>query len=143
MTGRLDDATLMIMGTACQLVGSFGFNAGSALSVNLRAVRATMVINIAAGVGGIAWCLLDYRRERKWSSVGFCSGVVSGLVVISPGSGLVPPWSALIYGVVGAVSCRYSTKLMAKLPICDPMDAFAIHGIGGFVGNILTGVFAS
>lgn len=137
------DATLVILGTVCQWVGSFGFSVGSALSANLRVGMAGVVTNIAAGVGGLAWGLLEYRLERKWSSVGICSGVISGLVVISPGSGYVPVWSAFIFGVVGAVSCSYATKLKEVMRIDDPTDVFAVHTIGGFVGNILTGVFAS
>jgi len=76
-----------VIGTVFLWVGWFGFNAGSALSANMRAVMAAVVTNLAACVGGITWCVLDYRLERKWSTVGFCSGVVAGLVAITPGSG--------------------------------------------------------
>lgn len=84
---RPHNVTHIVIGTVFLWVGWFGFNAGSALSANLRAVMAAVVTNLAACVGGITWCVLDYRLERKWSTVGFCSGVVAGLVSITPGSG--------------------------------------------------------
>lgn len=84
---RPHNVTHIVIGTVFLWVGWFGFNAGSALSANLRAVMAAVVTNLAACVGGITWCVLDYRLEGKWSTVGFCSGVVAGLVAITPGSG--------------------------------------------------------
>jgi Amt family ammonium transporter len=85
---RPHNATHIVTGTVFLWVGWFGFNAGSALAANLRGVMAAVVTNLAACVGGITWCLLDYRLERKFSTVGFCSGVVAGLVCITPGSGM-------------------------------------------------------
>ena len=87
---RPHNVTHIVMGTVFLWVGWFGFNAGSALGANLRAVMAAFVTNLAACVGGVTWCVLDYRLERKWSTVGFCSGVVAGLVSITPGSGRHP-----------------------------------------------------
>jgi Amt family ammonium transporter len=104
---------------------------------------AAVVTNLAASVGGLTWCILDYRLERKWSTVGFCSGVIAGLVAITPGSGFVPAWSAVIFGVVGGAACNYATKLKFLLHIDDSLDIFAIHGIGGLVGDLLTGLFAA
>lgn len=140
---RPHNVTQVIIGTVFLWVGWFGFNAGSALSANLRAVIAAMVTNLAASVGGVTWCLLDYRLEKKWSAVGFCSGVVAGLVAITPGSGYVPVWSAVIYGVVGGSACNYATKVKFLLGIDDSLDIFAVHAVGGLVGNLLTGFFAS
>jgi Amt family ammonium transporter len=77
----------IVVGTVLLWVGWFGFNAGSALAANMRSIMAAVVTNLAACVGGVTWCLLDYRLERKWSAVGFCSGVAAGLVAITPGSG--------------------------------------------------------
>ena len=133
----------VITGTAFLWVGWFGFNAGSALSASLRAVMAGLVTNLAAAVGGVTWVLLDYRLERKWSAVGFCSGAIAGLVAITPGSGFVPPWAAVVYGVVGAVVCNYATKIKYWLHIDDALDIFALHGFGGLAGNILTAFFAA
>lgn len=140
---RPHNVTHIVIGTVFLWVGWFGFNAGSALSANLRAVMAAVVTNLAACVGGITWCVVDYRLERKWSTVGLCSGVIAGLVSITPGSGYVPAWSAVIFGICGGVACNYATKLKYFLRCDDALDIFAVHGIGGFVGNILTGFFAA
>ncbi|MCJ1266500.1 ammonium transporter Amt1 [Lobaria immixta] len=140
---RPHNVTQVIIGTVFLWVGWFGFNAGSALSANMRAVMAAVVTNLAASVGGVTWCLLDYRLERKWSAVGFCSGVVAGLVAITPGSGFVPAWAAVVYGVVGGAACNYATKVKFFLGIDDALDIFAVHAIGGLVGNLLTGFFAA
>lgn len=133
----------IVIGTVFLWVGWFGFNAGSALSANLRAIMAAVCTNLAACVGGITWCLVDYRLERKWSTVGFCSGVIAGLVVITPGSGYVPAWAAVIFGICGGICCNYATKLKYFLRCDDALDIFAVHGVGGFIGNILTALFAA
>ncbi|KAH8697342.1 putative ammonium transporter [Talaromyces proteolyticus] len=140
---RPHNVTHVVIGTVFLWVGWFGFNAGSALSANLRAVMAAVVTNLAASVGGVTWCLLDYRLEKKWSTVGFCSGVIAGLVAITPASGFVPAWSAVIFGIVGAAACNYGTKLKYLLRVDDALDIFAVHAIGGFAGNLLTGLFAA
>lgn len=140
---RPHNVSFVVLGTVFLWVGWFGFNAGSALSANLRAVMAAVVTNLAAATGGVTWCLLDYRLERKFSTVGFCSGVVSGLVAITPGSGYVPPWAAVVFGVVGAAVCNWGTKIKYWLGIDDALDIFAVHCLGGLVGNLLTGLFAA
>lgn len=140
---RPHNVTHIVIGTIFLWVGWFGFNAGSALAANLRAVMAAVVTNLAGCCGGITWCILDYRLERKWSTVGFCSGVVAGLVSITPGSGFVPVWAAVPFGVLGAGFANYATKLKFFLRIDDALDIFAVHGVGGLVGNILTGFFAA
>lgn len=140
---RPHNVTHIVIGTVFLWVGWFGFNGGSALSANMRAVMASVNTNIAASVGGLTWCLIDYRLERKWSTVGFCSGVVAGLVAITPGSGFVPAWSAVIYGIVGAAAANFATKIKLLVNIDDALDIFAIHGIGGLVGDLLTGLFAA
>ncbi|MCJ1234191.1 ammonium transporter Amt1 [Varicellaria rhodocarpa] len=140
---RPHNVTHIVIGTVFLWVGWFGFNAGSALGANMRAVMAAVVTNLAASTGGLTWCLLDYRLEKKWSTVGFCSGVVAGLVAITPGSGFVPAWAAIIFGVVGGACCNYATKLKFILGIDDALDIFAVHTIGGLVGNICTGFFAA
>ena len=140
---RPHNVTHIVIGTVFLWVGWFGFNAGSALSANMRAVMAAVVTNLAASVGGITWCLMDYRLEGKFSTVGFCSGVVAGLVAITPGSGFVPAWSAVIFGVVAGTACNYATKLKFMLGIDDALDIFAVHCIGGFAGNLMTGFFAA
>ncbi|PMD36893.1 putative ammonium transporter [Hyaloscypha variabilis F] len=140
---RPHNVTHIVLGTVFLWVGWFGFNGGSALAANMRAVMACVDTHLAASVGGVTWVLLDYRLERKWSTVGFCSGAVSGLVAITPASGFVPAWSAVIFGVVGAVACNYATKLKYVVGVDDALDIFAEHGIGGIVGNLLTSFFAA
>ncbi|KAK5112801.1 ammonium transporter Amt1 [Meristemomyces frigidus] len=140
---RPHNVTHVVIGTVFLWVGWFGFNAGSALSANLRAIMAAVVTNLAACVGGITWCLIDYRLEKKWSTVGFCSGVISGLVAITPGSGYVPAWSAVVYGVVAGIGCNFATQLKYWMNADDALDVFAIHAVGGLLGNLLTGFFAA
>lgn len=140
---RPQNTILVILGTLFLWMGWFGFNAGSALSAGMRSAMAAVVTNLAAAVGGITWCAMDYRLEGKFSAIGLCSGVVAGLVVITPGSGYVPPWSALIYGVLAGVVCNYATKIKLWIRVDDALDIFAIHGVGGLLGDLLTGLFAA
>jgi Amt family ammonium transporter len=140
---RPHNVTHIVLGTVFLWVGWFGFNGGSALGANLRAVMSLIVTNIAACVGGITWCLLDYRLERKYSTIGFCSGVIAGLVAITPAAGYVPAWSAVIFGVVGGAACNFATKIKFLIGIDEALDIFAEHAVGGIVGNLMTGLFAA
>ncbi|KAI1110565.1 ammonium transporter [Nemania sp. NC0429] len=140
---RPHNVTHIVLGTVFLWVGWFGFNGGSALAANLRAVMACIVTHLAASVGAITWVLMDYRLEKKWSVVGFCSGAISGLVAITPASGYVTPWAAVIFGVVGGIGCNVATKLKFYLGADDALDIFAVHAIGGIIGNLLTGLFAA
>ena len=140
---RPHNVTHIVIGTVFLWVGWFGFNAGSAMSANLRAVMAAVVTNLSASVGGVTWCLVDYRLEGKWSVVGFCSGVVAGLVAITPASGYVPAWSAVPIGVIAGIGCNFATQLKYYLSADDALDIFAVHGVGGVLGNLLTAFFAA
>ena len=99
---------------------------------------ACVVTNLAASVGGLTWVVMDLSFQGKWSVVGFCSGAVSALVAITPGSGFVPSWAAVVYGVAAGVFCNIGTKFKYIVKIDDYLDIFAIHAIGGFVGVCLT-----
>jgi Amt family ammonium transporter len=127
---RPHNVTHIVIGTVFLWVGWFGFNAGSAMSANLRAVMAAVVTNLSASVAGVTWCLVDYRLEGKWSVVGFCSGVVAGLVAITPASGFVPAWSAVPIGVIAGIGCNFATQLKYYLSADDALDIFAVHGVG-------------
>ncbi|KHN97286.1 ammonium permease [Metarhizium album ARSEF 1941] len=140
---RPHSVTNVVLGTVFLWVGWFGFNGGSALAMNLRAVMACYVTNLAASCGGIVWVLLDYRLERKWSTIGFCSGAISGLVAITPAAGFVSPWAALVVGLLGGACCNLATKLKFLAGVDDALDIFAVHGVGGMVGNVLTGIFGA
>jgi len=136
------NTTYVVVGTVFLWFGWFGFNGGSALGANLRAAQACVVTNLAASVGGLTWMAWDYRIERKWSAVGFCSGAIAGLVAITPGSGYVGSPAAVLYGVMAGTLCNFATQLKFYLDCDDALDIFASHGIGGIVGNILTALFA-
>lgn len=136
------NTTYVILGTVFLWFGWFGFNGGSALSANLRATQACIVTNLAASVGGLTWMFWDYRLERKWSVVGFCSGAISGLVAITPGSGYVGSPAAVLFGFMAGTVCNFATQLKFIFKFDDTLDIFASHAIGGIVGNILTGLFA-
>jgi len=132
----------IVLGTALLWFGWFGFNGGSALAANARAATACAVTNLAASVGGLTWTLLDYRLEKKFSALGFCSGAVAGLVSITPGSGYVGTPAAVAFGFFGALFCNFAVKLKHMFDYDDAADVFAVHCVGGIVGNLLTGIFA-
>ncbi|KAF8068037.1 ammonium transporter [Lyophyllum atratum] len=136
------NVTYVVLGTVLLWFGWFGFNGGSALSANLRAAQACVVTNLAASVGGVTWMLWDYRLERKWSAVGFCSGAISGLVAITPASGFVGAPAAVAFGFVAGTACNFATQLKFIAGYDDALDIFASHAIGGIVGNIMTALFA-
>ncbi|KAI0255270.1 ammonium transporter [Lactifluus subvellereus] len=136
------NSSYVVLGTVFLWFGWFGFNGGSALSANLRAIQACIVTNLAASVGGLTWMLWDYRLERKWSVVGFCSGAVTGLVAITPASGYVGSPAAVCFGVLAGTICNFATQIKFLFHYDDALDIFAVHTIGGIVGNVLTGIFA-
>ncbi|KAK3613858.1 hypothetical protein LTR56_027630, partial [Elasticomyces elasticus] len=102
---------------------------------------AAVCTNLAACVRGVTWCLVDYRLERKWSTVGFCSDVIAGLVATTPGSGYAPAWVAVIYGVCAGIGCKFATHIKYWVHADDGLDIFAVHGIGGLIGTLLTRLF--
>jgi Amt family ammonium transporter len=118
--------------------GWFGFNGGSAKGANLRAVMACVSTNLAACVGGLTWLGYEYFKNRKWYITYWCGGALAGLVAITPAAGFVPPWSAVVFGVVAGLGCRFSKRITTRLGVDDPLDIFAIHGVGGMIGTLLT-----
>jgi len=126
------------------MVWLFGFNGGSEYAANARAANAAVVTHLAASAAGLTWMALDFWFESgKLTSMGFCAGCVSGLVTITPASGYVTPASSLAIGCIGACCCFSATHLKTKFGFDDAMDVFAVHGIGGATGSILTGIFCS
>ncbi|ODQ67087.1 ammonium transporter [Nadsonia fulvescens var. elongata DSM 6958] len=134
---------LVVLGTVILSIGWLGFNMGASYQPTLRAVYVAVNTLLAGSIGGITWCILDYRLEYKWSIIGFCSGIICGLVAITPGSGFVPAWAALIISVLTTLCCNFATKLKYYVGIDDCLDIFAVHGVGGIIGMFLTGIFAS
>lgn len=132
----------VVLGTVLLWFGWFGFNGGSALAANLRAAQACFVTNLAAAVGGITWLLMDWYYTRKWSAVALCTGCITGLIGITPAAGYVSAPSSLAIGILTTVAANYATKLKHIFHFDDALDVFSTHGVGGFVGALLTGLFA-
>ncbi|MBF8744021.1 ammonium transporter [Pseudomonas putida] len=133
-----------LMGAAMLWVGWFGFNAGSAAAANGTAGMAMLVTQIATAAAALGWMFAEWIGHGKPSALGIASGVVAGLVAITPAAGTVGPMGALVIGLVSGVVCYFcATTLKRKLGYDDSLDAFGVHGIGGIIGAILTGVFAA
>jgi Amt family ammonium transporter len=133
-----------LMGAAMLWIGWFGFNAGSAAAANGTAGMAMLVTQIATAAAALGWMFAEWIGHGKPSALGIASGVVAGLVAITPAAGTVGPMGALVIGLASGVICYFcATTLKRKLGYDDSLDAFGVHGIGGIVGAILTGVFAA
>jgi len=136
--------TLTLIGASLLWVGWFGFNAGSAVAADGRAGMAMLATQMATAAAAMGWMFTEWIRKGKPSVLGIASGAVAGLVAITPASGFVDPTSAVIIGVVAGVVCFFAaTSLKSALGYDDSLDAFGVHGIGGIVGALLTGAFAS
>ncbi len=141
---RLDphDVPMTILGAGLLWFGWFGFNAGSALGATGQAANAVLVTNTAAAAATVTWVLASYLHRRKVSVLGAAVGAVAGLVAITPASGFVSAGGALAIGFVAGGICYSATLLRERLRIDDALDVFAVHGVGGTLGAVLTGVFA-
>jgi Amt family ammonium transporter len=135
---------LTMVGAGLLWVGWFGFNAGSALAADGRAGLAMAVTQIAAAAGAFFWMLAEWIVRGRPSLLGLCSGMVAGLVAITPAAGFVTPKSALLIGAIAGVACYWGTTALKRmLKADDSLDVFGVHGIGGIVGSLLTGVLAN
>jgi Amt family ammonium transporter len=136
--------TLTVIGASMLWVGWFGFNAGSALAADGAAGMAMLVTQISTGTAALAWMFIEWVRYGKPSVLGIVTGAVAGLVAITPASGSVGPLGALVIGLASGLICFWgATSLKQILGYDDSLDAFGVHGIGGIVGCLLTGVFAA
>ena len=136
--------TYTALGAALLWVGWFGFNAGSALQANGLAASAFAATHFAAAAGALAWATCEWVVRGKPTVLGTCSGVVAGLVCITPGSGYVQPMSGILIGLAAGVVCFWAcTWLKGRFGYDDSLDVFGVHGMGGTLGAILTGVFAT
>jgi ammonium transporter, Amt family len=132
-----------VIGASLLWVGWFGFNAGSAVAADVRAGMAMAVTQIATAAAALAWMFAEWMTRGKPSVLGIISGAVAGLVAITPASGFVLPGGSLVIGIVAGVVCFWaSTSLKKALGYDDSLDAFGVHAVGGFLGALLTGVFA-
>ena len=136
--------TLTAVGTGLLWVGWFGFNAGSALEANGSAALATINTFVATASAGLFWMLAERVNGHKGSALGFCSGIIAGLVAVTPAAGNSGPFGAIVLGAAASVICFYTvTVLKPKLGYDDSLDAFGIHGVGGMIGAIGTGIVYS
>jgi Amt family ammonium transporter len=133
--------TLTMVGTGLLWVGWFGFNAGSALEANGSAALAMINTFVATASAGLFWMLTERLMGHKGSALGYCSGIIAGLVAVTPAAGNVGPFGAVVLGAVASVICYFAvSKLKPALGYDDSLDAFGIHGVGGIVGAIGTGI---
>jgi ammonium transporter, Amt family len=136
--------TMTVMGAGMLWVGWFGFNGGSALAANGNAGMAVLVTHISASAGALAWMAMEWLRYGRPSVLGVVTGCVAGLATITPASGVVGPGGALVIGLAAGVACFTATSFMKRaLKVDDSLDVFPVHGVGGMLGTLAAGVFAS
>lgn len=140
---RIHNIPFVVLGASILLFGWFGFNAGSALKADGLTIHAFATTAISAASGMLSWMMMDILMAEKPTLVGCVTGLVVGLVAITPGAGFVPVWAALIIGFVGSPICYFMiSKVKQKFGYDDALDAFGCHGIGGVWGGLATGLFA-
>ncbi|MCH2308523.1 MAG: ammonium transporter [SAR202 cluster bacterium] len=133
---------LVILGASLLWFGWFGFNAGSGLAADGRALNAFLVTNTAAAAAALTWGIISQIRIKKMSAVGVATGAVAGLVAITPASGFVNVLGAVVIGLGAGLICFFAVELIHKTSLDDALDVFAVHGVGGIWGAIATGIFA-
>ncbi|MBX7126652.1 MAG: ammonia channel protein, partial [Cyclobacteriaceae bacterium] len=138
---RPNNLVMTLIGAGLLWVGWFGFNAGSSLTSGLTTAQALTVTQVAAASGAIAWIIFEGFHTGKATALGFVSGVLAGLVAITPAAGVVQPGGALILGILASGLCYFAVILKNRLGYDDTLDAFGIHGVGGIVGAILLSFF--
>ncbi len=136
--------TMVVTGAGMLWVGWFGFNGGSALKADGSAGMAVLVTHIAAAAGSLTWMIIEWKRFNRPSVLGIVTGMVAGLGTITPASGFVGPVGGFVIGVVAGTVCFYATQYVKRvLVVDDSLDVFPVHGVGGIVGSLLTGVFSA
>jgi Amt family ammonium transporter len=136
------DLTMTLAGAGLLWFGWFGFNAGSALASGQLAALAFMTTHLGAAGGALGWLFVEWRHRGKPTALGVASGLVAGLVAITPASGYVAPWAGIVIGALAGLVCYGAVLLKNRLGYDDSLDAFGVHGVGGLAGALLTGVFA-
>ena len=136
--------TYTAIGTAMLWFGWFGFNAGSALSANGLAASAFAATHLSAAAGTLTWPCIEWCKDGKPTVLGACSGAIAGLACITPAAGFISPMSGVLVGILAATCCYFAcTSLKSRFGYDDSLDVFGIHGMGGILGMLLTGIFAS
>ena len=131
-----------MLGTGILWFGWFGFNAGSAFAANGQAIQAFLNTFLAAAAAGLAWVVVERIRDGHFTNLGAASGIVAGLVAITPGAGFVAGVSPIFIGVIAGVICCYAVKIKFKAGFDDALDVVGVHFVGGLVGSLLIGLFA-
>jgi ammonium transporter, Amt family len=134
---------LTVLGAGILWFGWFGFNAGSALGANASAAQALITTQLAACTGLLGWLAVEYRRTRSATTLGAASGAVTGLVAITPAAGYVPPWAALVIGLVAGAVGECAVRLKFRFGYDDSLDVVAVHGMCGLLGTLCVGLFAT
>jgi Amt family ammonium transporter len=134
---RPNNMVIVMLGAGLLWVGWFGFNAGSSISSGLSTAQALVATQVAAAAGALIWIIIEWFHQGKATALGFASGILAGLVAVTPAAGVVQPYGALILGALAALFCYMAIQFKNKLGYDDSLDAFGIHGVGGIVGALL------
>lgn len=134
---RPNNMVIVMLGAGLLWVGWFGFNAGSSISSGLSTAQALVATQVAAAAGALIWIIIEWVHQGKATALGFASGILAGLVAVTPAAGVVQPYGAIILGALAALICYMAIQLKNKLGYDDSLDAFGIHGVGGIVGALL------
>jgi Amt family ammonium transporter len=138
---RPNNLVITMLGAGLLWVGWFGFNAGSSISSGLSTAQALTATQVAAAAGALSWIIIENFHQGKSTALGFASGILAGLVAVTPAAGVVQPYGALILGILASMSCYMAIQVKNRLGYDDSLDAFGIHGIGGIVGALLLTFF--
>jgi ammonium transporter, Amt family len=133
---RPNNLVITMLGAGLLWVGWFGFNAGSSVSSGLSTAQALTATQVAAAAGALTWIIIESFHQQKATALGFASGILAGLVAVTPAAGVVQPYGAMILGILASLCCYMSIQLKNKLGYDDSLDAFGIHGIGGITGAL-------
>jgi Amt family ammonium transporter len=134
---RPNNLVITMLGAGLLWVGWFGFNAGSSISSGLSTAQALVATQVAAAAGALTWVIIESKHQGKATALGFASGILAGLVAVTPAAGVVQPYGALVLGIIASLVCYMAIMLKNKLGYDDSLDAFGIHGVGGITGAIL------
>jgi Amt family ammonium transporter len=138
---RPNNLVITMLGAGLLWVGWFGFNAGSSISSGLSTAQALTATQVAAASGALSWIIIESFHQGKTTALGFASGILAGLVAVTPAAGVVQPYGALIIGMLASTFCYMAIQAKSKLGYDDSLDAFGIHGVGGVVGAIFLSFF--
>ena len=138
---RPNNLVITMLGAGLLWVGWFGFNAGSSISSGLSTAQALTATQVAAATGALTWIIIESFHQGKATALGFASGILAGLVAVTPAAGVVQPYGAMILGLLASLFCYFTIQLKNRLKYDDSLDAFGIHGIGGIIGALFLSFF--